>query len=59
MNGSQLFAMLVLARVAAENPAALRLAAQLLGVAPCPNCDFVKEHCRCEKNEDRDKSLLT
>jgi len=30
-----------LARVAAENPAALRLAAQLLGVPACPLCDFV------------------
>jgi hypothetical protein len=30
-----------LARVAVENPTALRLATQLLGVPPCPKCDFV------------------
>jgi hypothetical protein len=30
-----------LARVAAENPEAVRLAAQLLGVPPCPKCDHV------------------
>jgi hypothetical protein len=30
-----------LARVAIENPDAVRLAAQLLGVPACPACDFV------------------
>jgi predicted secreted protein len=30
-----------LARVAYENPEALRLATQLLGVPACPTCDFV------------------
>jgi hypothetical protein len=32
---------LILARVAARNPDAIRLAAQLLGVPACPRCDFV------------------
>jgi len=31
----------ILARVAAVNPDGLRLAAQLLGVPPCPKCDYV------------------
>lgn len=30
-----------LARVAVENPSAIRLAAQLLGVPACPKCDYV------------------
>ena len=36
-----------LARVAASNPGALRLAVQLLGAPACPKCDFRKEFCRC------------
>lgn len=28
---------------------AIRLVAQLLNVAPCPQCDYRKEFCRCSK----------
>lgn len=27
----------------------VRLIAQLLDVAPCPKCDYVKKHCKCKK----------
>ena len=37
----------ILAKVAVTNPSALRLAAQLLGVEPCPRCDYRKNKCRC------------
>ena len=42
-----------LALVARENPDALRLAAQLLGVPACPKCDYVMRDgefhfCRAE-----------
>lgn len=26
----------------------VRLAAQLAGVAPCPQCDYITTHCRCQ-----------
>lgn len=41
----------VLAKVARVNPDALPLAAQLLGVPPCPKCGYVKRDghvCRTE-----------
>lgn len=25
----------------------LRLVAQLIGAAPCPVCDYIKSHCKC------------
>lgn len=40
-----------LAEIASKNPEALPLAMQLLGVAPCTDCGYVKEHCRCAKQE--------
>ena len=41
----------VLAEIAMKAPHALRLAAQLFGVAPCPRCDYIKAHCRCPKEK--------
>ena len=37
----------ILARAAADNPDHIRFLAQLLGVEPCPVCDFIKYHCVC------------
>ncbi len=31
------------------NVGAFKLALQLAGFAPCPGCDYIKEHCRCSK----------
>lgn len=42
-----------LAYVAVHAPHALRLAAQLFGVAPCPKCDFVWDHCACPKEQPK------
>lgn len=28
---------------------AIRLAAQLIGEAPCPDCDYRKEYCKCDR----------
>lgn len=30
---------------------AIELAFQLAGIAPCPKCGYVKNHCKCEKVE--------
>jgi hypothetical protein len=38
---SEIVMAILLARVAAANPDALRLVAQLLGVPACPRCDYV------------------
>jgi hypothetical protein len=38
-----------LSRIATCNPYALRLAAQFMGVPPCPVCDFRKKFCRCKE----------
>lgn len=37
----------LMAQVAADAPHALRLAAQLFGCAPCPECDYIQDHCKC------------
>jgi hypothetical protein len=37
------------ARVAAQAPHAVRLAAQLFGIAPCEHCDMIKSHCKCHE----------
>jgi hypothetical protein len=39
----------ILSKIAAEAPHALSLAAQLMGVGPCPTCNFIKRHCRCHE----------
>jgi hypothetical protein len=38
----------ILAQVALANPDGIRFAAQVLDCAPCPKCDYPKEHCRCK-----------
>lgn len=40
---------LVMAHVAINAPHAVRLTAQMLGTQPCPRCDYIMQHCRCEK----------
>lgn len=40
-------AVMILAEVASINPDALRLAAQLIGYAACPRCDYVLPNCMC------------
>jgi hypothetical protein len=41
------FAMSLLAAGFRGGPAALNLAMQLADARPCPRCDFVWNHCRC------------
>jgi len=38
---------MILSHIAYHNPESLSLAAQLFGVPPCPDCGYIKEHCRC------------
>lgn len=40
-------------------PGAIELAAQLAGVPPCPDCGFVKQHCRCTKPVTTDPAVCT
>jgi hypothetical protein len=32
-----------------QDPTALTVMANLLGVGPCAGCNFVRNHCRCTK----------
>ena len=41
------FAVALLVAASRGGPAALTLATQLADVQPCPRCDFVWDHCRC------------
>ena len=47
-NSDSVFASL-LAKVALENPSQLEFALQLLGLSPCPNCNYIKKCCKCEE----------
>lgn len=38
--------------------ASFRLAAQLFGVPPCPVCDFVIQHCKCESKLQHDRDMI-
>lgn len=38
---------MMVAAVSTGHEGTIRLAAQLAGLSPCPECGFVKEHCRC------------
>ena len=46
-NADRAIAQWALAKIAVRAPHALRLAAQLFGIAPCEHCDYLKYHCRC------------
>jgi len=47
MRMSKYEAVSILAEVAKINPEALRLAAQLIGYAACPTCDYALPNCMC------------
>jgi hypothetical protein len=51
ISATDCLAIIGMSRVAAINPEALRLTAQILGVPPCPVCDFRKEYCRCKEKQ--------
>jgi len=40
---------IVLAGLQSGHYGTARLALQLAGIKHCDKCDFVKDHCRCEK----------
>jgi len=37
----------LLAQIAIVNPDAIVLMANMLGVGPCPVCNFIRKHCKC------------
>lgn len=47
-------AVIILAEVAKTNPDALRLAAQLIGYAACPTCDYALPNCLCVQRDDKE-----
>ncbi len=48
----------LLAEVSIESPNQLEFALQLLGLSPCPKCDFVKKHCNCKVSTDPKDCML-